>query len=290
MAKLKGKLTVINAPSGPRVAKLTAKLSGPAQALEMSTRVSPAEALYVSGDDRRAGQASQRCFTCHAFKREGQRRQGKCSKLHPTGKPVGRATVQANGYCSLYSPAATEAHKSASPRTIVPVERLRWGHARVIQTRNVTTLGVLAKAGMYAQVAPAHGSSPRWETPPIPDYADIYFQPESDKRNKLHRAHQENRRAANAQRNAGVYGFHGEANKLDRQLRYEPEESLSQPMDVVAPKRIGAAGHKATLIAPKLAPRLTAGRTTLAAADEDTGDEPKRRKRKKRKRYMARLR
>jgi hypothetical protein len=274
--KMRGKLTVINGPEGPRVAKLTAKMGS------APSRMAPAEALYVAGHRRRAGELSQRCDNCAAYG------DGRCDKLRPTGKLVGRARVDAKGYCSLWSPSAAHTHKSTSPKTIVPVERLRWrGNPKIIQVQNVTTLGVLAKAGRYAQVTPTHGSSPRWETPPIPDFQDIYFQPESDKRNKLQREHQENRRMAVAQRNAGVYGFHGEVNRLDRQLRYEPAQSLSQPLDVVDPQRLGRRS-KAILVAPKLAPRLNAGATTFSPADDDDEHDETKPKRKRRKKLVAR--
>jgi hypothetical protein len=75
----------------------------------------------------------------------------------------------------------------------------------------------IAKSGPYASgrwgpvptVAPIAGSSPRDETPSLPDYQEIYYQPPSDERRQLEEEQELTRRLATAKRNTGVYGFHG---------------------------------------------------------------------------------
>lgn len=83
--------------------------------------------------------------------------------------------------------------------------------------RRRTQLLEVKKAGPYGPgswgpvptIAPIAGSSPREETPSLPDYQEIYYQPPSDRRKKLEEAQELTRRKVTAQRNAGVYGFHG---------------------------------------------------------------------------------
>jgi hypothetical protein len=457
--KLKAKLTVINGEGGPRMARLTAKLSG-IDAPDPK-RIAADEALY-QGPEERAYDPSggqQRCFGCRHFQRDGLRRYGKCDAIHPLGKPHRLATVHANGYCTLWS---TLQKSEASPRSLVPTERLRWrSNLRTVIARNPTTLGALAalrKAGPYVgprgglwadpqhktpwhkehggkgshvtdhqqveshliteatggnkslpqdlrshakrltehakkhklrtkgeqpvrgevkaihehweqhgakptkgmlatlkafasgerrgaersdkafqrllrdgyitaefagggyrniQLEPAakralgqtekseahtlekklplysalpltastHGAAPQWETTPTPDFADIYFQPESDKRNKLERQHQHTRRRATAIRNKGVFSFHGGDVKVAPELRYEPDKTL-QGHDTVNPRRESKRAPRHVLPA-KLA-RAAAGDQATESLYRDQRPAPagKQRKRKPTKRQL----
>jgi hypothetical protein len=273
-AGLRGKLTVINGEGGPRVAKLVAKMhddTGNAAALRGAVadnkgRIPADEALYISGEERTAGTRSQRCAGCSHYQREGRRHQGKCGTVHPVGKPHRKLVVQSNGYCMLWS----GMQKSESrPQTIVPLDRLSYrGKMRTVRTRKLTTIDALEKKLPYSTLpvtAPTHGSAPRWETPPIPDYQEIYFQPDSDERKKKDREHQITRKLATAKRNIGVYGFHGEERADHPELRYEPDESLSNP-SIQNPTR--PAVRKPIVKAPKLLGRLAAGSTSYTDPEE----------------------
>jgi hypothetical protein len=141
--------------------------------------------------------------------------------------------------------------------------------------------------------APTHGAAPVWESQDVPDYADIYFQPESDKRNRIEREHQNVRRRANAKRNAGIYSFHGEPNRMEPALRYDPDKTLSQPMDTVAPNRVGSERRgKAKLVVSAKLDRLRAGATEQGSmyGGEDEEERKKKKKRRKRVRLVARRR
>jgi hypothetical protein len=133
-----------------------------------------------------------------------------------------------------------------------------------------------------------------WESQDVPDYADIYFQPESDKRNRIEREHQNVRRRANAKRNAGIYSFHGEPNRMEPALRYDPDKTLSQPMDTVAPNRVGSERRgKAKLVVSAKLDRLRAGATeqgSMYGGEDEEERKKKKKKRRKRVRLVARRR
>lgn len=79
--------------------------------------------------------------------------------------------------------------------------------------------------------APIGGSSPRDETPAIPDYQEIYHQPSGDAAAKREAEARAIRRAADAKRLSGVYGFHGTDMPHD-----EPVLRFVIPHDGPAPK------------------------------------------------------
>lgn len=58
---------------------------------------------------------------------------------------------------------------------------------------------------------------------PIPDYADIYWQPEDNPNAQRERAANENRRATLSARNGGKFGFHGSSD-VKPVLRYAPDD------------------------------------------------------------------
>ena|GEM_PF-736355 len=75
-----------------------------------------------------------------------------------------------------------------------------------------------ARASMYQGA----GASPA-PRDPIPDYADIYWQPEGDDNRVRERVANENRRASVSARNKGKFGFHGGAD-VEPALRYDPDD------------------------------------------------------------------
>jgi len=197
-------------------------------------------------------------------------------------------------------------------RTIVPADRMRFrAPSPLVKAKRVAAVGDLARQlAKSAYGGSASGASPRWETPPVPDCADLYFQPESDKPNNLERAHQRNRRRGTAKRFHGLHGIHGDPSHREPELRYEPQDTLSQAVDTVDPHRIGAK-KKPRLVAQKVMPRLKAGRTkTESMYGHDDGKEDaageghiatyaelraagseadkKRKKKRKKKRFLAR--
>lgn len=60
---------------------------------------------------------------------------------------------------------------------------------------------------------------------PIPDYAEIYYQPEGDSRREDESENTANRRRSMAEANRGKYGFHGTAEVSNEpQLRYDEDD------------------------------------------------------------------
>lgn len=242
------------------------RLSGPdTLRYEVATdkRVSPSEALYQSPEERTAGPKELRCRRCEHFERDGAKHTGKCNALACPINPRNRASVHANGYCMLFR-AAEHAVKSLLIRPL----------------RSISTTTLSKKIPHVAQIP---GSAPRWETPPIPDYQEIYHQPESDSRKRLERQQADVRRRANAYRNKGVFGFHGTALASKPELRYEPDETLSNP-SVQAPKRPG--NREPVLTAPKLLARISAGTPKEESLYGSSGATRK----KKKRRLVARIR
>jgi endonuclease V-like protein UPF0215 family len=79
------------------------------------------------------------------------------------------------------------------------------------------------RKGPYSS-GPTGGSMPRDETPSIPDFQELYYQPKTAESVKLAEEHDRTRRLATASRNRGVYGFHGGAlPKLEPVLLYVPD-------------------------------------------------------------------
>ena len=58
-------------------------------------------------------------------------------------------------------------------------------------------------------VAPIAGSAPREDTPALPDFQDIYYQPKSSEHRKREAAQVTTRRLSDAKRVSGIFGFHG---------------------------------------------------------------------------------
>ncbi len=280
-AGLRGKLTVINGEKGPRLAKLTAKM-------QMTPRISLDEALYQGPKERSETPRGQRCWTCKAFRKNGRKRTAKCEKIHEPAKPHRLAVVHADGYCMLWDGAAMAVKSEAAPPLIVPVERLRFrGRTELVKASRFGTLGELRKKLPYSALpltASTHGAAPVWERQPVPDFADIYFQPESDKRNKLMREHQDNRRRADAARNVGVYSFHGEVHAGEPQIRYDREATFTDTKTHGVPHQ----RQKKALVIPKKMTRLAAGSTDQGSTYETDEDEDEEEKRKRKLRFIAR--
>jgi hypothetical protein len=90
------------------------------------------------------------------------------------------------------------------------------------------------------------GSAPRDETPAIPDYQDLYFQPPNDERKRQEEEADALRRRAQADRNTGLFGFHG-TGQLNPEpiLLYVPMKNpmpqgptLSMRKPIVTPKEL----------------------------------------------------
>jgi Protein of unknown function (DUF5661) len=208
----------------------------------LDKRVPMDEALYQAPDARLRAPRTQRCAECLHFERIGQRRSGKCSALQDDVNARHRATVEGDGYCILFRPDETVKSLAVHPR-------------RMVMLRDLVK-------GFGAPDVQARGSAPRWETPPIPDYQDIYYQPEDDEKKKKEREQQETRRRSVQRRNRGVFGFHGLAYRGKPDLRYDPEDTLAS-VDAQAPKRPG--NCKPLLVAQKMLPRFEAGQSKLVA-------------------------
>ena len=137
----------------------------------------------------------------------------------------------------------------------------------------------------HIPVKPQAGSAPRFHTPPIPDFQDIYHQPESKEKDKLELEQRETRQRGAAQRNRGKYGFHGTPLPLKPVLRWGDEDSAVGSSAVHDPKRLDQRKPRKS---PKLDAdrRAAADQTTYEDADEHLDDEDndgKKRKRKKKK-------
>lgn len=120
--------------------------------------------------------------------------------------------------------------------------------------------GKVKKAG-GTNIAPIGGSAPREETPPIPDYEEIYYQPKDSEHVLREEEQNANRRRANAQRNTAVYGFHGAAGtnlSLEPELRYETDPNRMLQESVMGKKPM-LAQRKPTILAPEIKDRLDAG-------------------------------
>ena len=207
---------------------------------------------------------------------------GKLTVINGEGGPrLAKLTARKRLYAAMMA-----VKSEASPALIVPVDRLRF-RGRATLVKGFGTLGELRKKLPYSGLpltAPTDGSAPRWEHQPIPDFADIYFQPESDARNKLAREQQSNRRRADARRNVGIYSFHGEANQGVPELRYEPDQTLGDPAVHGKPSK----RQRTALVVPRRLDRLAAGAPDQGALDE--GDEDDAEKKKRRRRFGARRR
>jgi len=176
----------------------------------------------------------------------------------------------------------------ASAPLIVPVDRLRFRGRAALVRAHLHSFGELKKKLPFSALpltAPTHGPAPVWERQPTPDFADIYFQPESDERNKLQREQRRNRRMANAARNAGISSFHGETHDGEPELRYDPETTLN-----VAATYGQAPGRKqrTALVVPKRMDRLAAGTTDQGSTYKDDPDEDEDEKRERRLRFVSR--
>lgn len=91
--------------------------------------------------------------------------------------------------------------------------------------------GMGTRFGSPIPPSTSYGSAPRAETPPIPDFQDLYYQPETDERKKREAEAGANRRRATASRNRAVYGFHGTTQLgLDPELRYERPDDEAEAM------------------------------------------------------------
>ena len=116
---------------------------------------------------------------------------------------------------------------------------------------------------------PIGGSAPRDETPAIPDFQGLFFQPETDERRQRNRNIELNRREAVAKRNAGRFGFHGLSSvQHEPAVRYEPNPENNPP----GGKRISSRGP--VVRADQATPRLAAG---SALDPEKDGSRIKRR-------------
>jgi hypothetical protein len=138
--------------------------------------------------------------------------------------------------------------------------------------RKSTLVVPLSKAGAVGPVptiAPIHGSAPRAETPPMPDFQEIYYQPKDRSTRKVEEAHQQNRRAAAAHRTTAAYGFHGVATR--------PHEPVLHYVPTDAPARRPTASfdseQKRRMAAGR---RIFVNHTGQLAGHEDEEDDEKR--------------
>lgn len=179
------------------------------------------EASYLSAEDRFDARPEIRCGQCSHF-------------TAPSHCDAIQGSVEQHGYCVLFRNKDFVAEKSllVRPRQRIDIRNLEKGMSR------------------FAQVTP-QGSAPRQETPPMPDFQGIYFQPETQESKKREREQQETRRRSMAYRNKGRFGFHGEAMHLKPELRYETDEFLNNTITEPRP-----GNKKPKLIAPKLMGRL----------------------------------
>lgn len=111
------------------------------------------------------------------------------------------------------------------------------------------------------------GSAPREETPALPDFQEIFYQPESDERKQLEREQHETRRLADAARNTAKYGVHGAAPALTPRIRWERE---TDPTQHVGPR---LAQREPTVRADVDQARLYAGNLRLDSDDEDDDED-----------------
>lgn len=124
--------------------------------------------------------------------------------------PVGKWNVGAQ------KPKRTKPAKPARPaKPAAPVVAFAR-HAAF--EREIDEMYAAANATMYQ----GKGASPA-PRDPIPDYADIYYQPEDSPNRERERAAGENRRVSLSARNRGKFGFHGEAS-VEPELRYERDD------------------------------------------------------------------
>jgi len=150
-----------------------------------------------------------------------------------------------------------------------------WGdEALAVKGRFETPGELLRKAANMSrlpQVTPIGGSAPREETPALPDFQEIYYQPEDDERRKLEREQAETRRLADAARNTARYGIHGiAATPSTPQIRWEPE---ADPAEHTGPKLVN---REPTVRADVDMDRIYAGSVYLrdaASEESDTEDD-----------------
>lgn len=131
-----------------------------------------------------------------------------------------------SAYVSNFSPRSLGTALIGSVRTWTIEKFKKW-------LKNAPKSNAVSKSGPYGfagqrgnwralpLVAPIAGSAPRNETPALPDYQGLYFQPKSSDHRKREAAQVTNRRRADAKRVSGVFGFHGEGKvELNPVLKY----------------------------------------------------------------------
>ena len=209
--------------------------------------VLPRTADYVGPDPARP----LSCHECGAF-RTVSARKGKCTRLQrPGAKPGTLATVHALGYCTLFRHKRAGAPLTRKGDFVTPGELLR-------KTNTMSRL---------PQVTPHHGSTPREETPAMPDFQEIYYQPDSDERKKREREQGRIRRRADSARNTAKYGFHGIAPQGDPEIRWEPDVN---PVEHAGPK---LGNRKPTVRADIDEDRIYAGSGYEEDEDDDEDDD-----------------
>lgn len=133
-------------------------------------------------------------------------------------------------------------------------------------------------------VAPIGGASPA-KTPELPDFHDLYFQPESMQRMKGEFEAGVRRRRSMATWFQGRLGFHGGLPEDEPEIRYEPNTALSN-IDTIDPNRPGKRPPRMTTIGELK--RLAAGTTTHEADEDDEDEDEEDNKRKRRKKRRGR--
>jgi hypothetical protein len=128
------------------------------------------------------------------------------------------------------------------------------------------------------------GSAPRDRTPAIPNFNELFYQPETDERKQREAEAAAIRRRAGAAQFRGRIGFHGAA-ELEPELRWEPHDQA----DPRGPKL----GQREPILVSEPIERIAAGRTEPGVMertpeegedDEDEDDEEEQRSRKRRRR------
>jgi len=151
------------------------------------------------------------------------------------------------------------------------------------------TLVVKARGNTFmthVPVAPQAGSAPRFHTPPIPDFQEIYCQPDDTAKQRKEREQGETRRRAEAERNRGKYGMHGSPIGLKPVLRWGETDMGASSVAIHEPERV-------TKRTPRKSPKLVARQQVESAAkpNEDKLDKKKskRKKKKKQAKLVARV-
>lgn len=247
--------SMLDPDNANQTGKMHAKMTAPRQLVE------PRKASFDPGIQP---ERPLRCGNCSMYG-GGNELTGKCSALKAPGTDMERLTVHYFNYCALYRPQSIDSglsdrvSKGARPRALMRTEPI--GPKRLL--RKGARGG--SAHGPVPTIAPIAGSSPREETPALPDYQDIYFQPEDSEHKKREREQQSIRRRANAERNHAVYGFHGTAiDSPEPTLRYEGDDTQA-PQQHTQQREPRRSAREPVVEAPELEDRVTAGRT------EDTG-------------------